>query len=61
MISLKCTMHPKYTKKVLAKLVTMSYNTKRRVAQATKYHLVKLNDQDLDEVHIITYLYMNGI
>lgn len=54
-------MHPKYTKKVLAKLVTMSYNTKRRVAQATKYHLVKLNDQDLDEVHIITYLYMNGI
>ena len=31
----KCAMHPKYTKKGVANLVIMSYNTNCKVAKAT--------------------------
>ena len=48
-------MHPKYTKKGLAKLVTMSYNTNRRVAMGNEISLSQVEEQGLDEVHIIIY------
>jgi len=58
-------MHPKYTKKGLAKLVTMSYNTNRRVAMGNEISHSQVEEQGLDKVHISTYncirVYMNGI
>ena len=51
-------MHPKYTKKGLAKLVTMSYNTNRRVAMGNEISLSQVEEQGLDKVHIIAYVFI---